>query len=275
MKLVNSMSTKMIEPHTRHLNQTIINYWADRGYDVTQYEHRLVGGQPHSIKTVTTRAGNTSRHGVVHISSLDLQTLAKPSVTISALEITKGVLPNAAFIILDEVARKHNVSALAITAHPRGVSNVAHARFEFYYRLFNELMMTYTAIGRAVGGRQHCTVLRGIERHMENGGIIAPQAKVRKRRLIKFLNPDNKFIEAIISEVAEKYNVTADDIKGRSRYRRHIRPRLECYYRLSVELSMSSVNIGKAIGGRDHTTILYGIKKFKERLMEETNEQQQ
>ena len=275
--------TEIIESHIKPLNDTIINYWDERGYDVTLPEHRLVGGLPLSIKRTTPRRGNAKRHGVVALDDLNLTKRANVQrAPLSAAEMVKrptqtdkrirnGQLPCAAFVILNEVATKHKVTALDLASSRRGPRKVAHARFELYYRMFNELMMTYTAVGRAVGGRGHETVLRGIERHFETSGIVVPGRKVRCRGLIKFLHPKNKFIEAIIVEVAEKYDITPEDIKGRSRYRYHAWPRQECYYRMSTELSMSSTNIGLAIGGRDHATILHGIKEHKKRLWEAKN----
>ena len=273
----------MTEAHIKPLNETIINYWAERDIDVTLPENRLVAGLPLSIKRITPRRANAKRHGVVSLDDLNLTKRANiPRAPLLPVEvvthraqtdkkISKGQLPCAAFIILNEVAIKHKVTALELTSIKRGPRQVTQARFELYYRMFNELMMTYTAIGRAVGGRGHETVLRGIERHFETSGIVVPGRKVSCRRLIKFLHPKNKFIEAIIVEVAEKYDITPEDIISRSRYRRHAWPRQECYYRLSTELSMSATNIALAIGGRDHSTILHGIKKHKKLLLEEAN----
>jgi chromosomal replication initiator protein len=68
--------------------------------------------------------------------------------------------------------------------------------------------------------------------------------------------------------VARKFNVSVEDIIGTKRSREIVLPRQVAMY-LSRELTDSSLPcIGKAFGGKDHTTVLHSIDKIK-RLLDE------
>jgi Bacterial dnaA protein helix-turn-helix len=73
-------------------------------------------------------------------------------------------------------------------------------------------------------------------------------------------------IRNIVAEVAAFHTITADQILSPNRTHRIVRPRqIACY--LARHLTKLSVSqIGKRIGGRDHTTVLHSIQKV-ERLM--------
>ena len=73
-------------------------------------------------------------------------------------------------------------------------------------------------------------------------------------------------IRNIVAEVAAFHTITADQILSPNRTHRIVRPRqIACYLaRNLTKLSLSQ--IGKRIGGRDHTTVLHSIQKV-ERLM--------
>lgn len=70
----------------------------------------------------------------------------------------------------------------------------------------------------------------------------------------------------IAQEVAQKHSVPMTDMFSARRNKEAVAARHEAFYRCSVETSMSLPQIGRRFG-RDHTTILYGIRKFK-RMME-------
>jgi len=66
---------------------------------------------------------------------------------------------------------------------------------------------------------------------------------------------------AIIAEVARQHGLKAADIKGPRRHRAFVRARHEAMYRCYHETQNSLPVIGRALGNRDHTTVLYGIRK--------------
>ncbi|WP_128254891.1 chromosomal replication initiator protein DnaA [Falsirhodobacter deserti] len=71
-------------------------------------------------------------------------------------------------------------------------------------------------------------------------------------------------IEEIQRKVAEHYNVRLSDMIGPKRVRTIARPRQVAMY-LAKQLTPRSLpEIGRRFGGRDHTTIMHGVKKVEE-----------
>jgi len=72
--------------------------------------------------------------------------------------------------------------------------------------------------------------------------------------------------EQIIDAVADIYGVTVDCILGRERTHKVARPRQIAMYLMREETDFSLPQIGKALGGRDHTTVMYGHGKITDLL---------
>ncbi len=71
-------------------------------------------------------------------------------------------------------------------------------------------------------------------------------------------------VEEIQRKVAEHFNLRLSDMLGPKRTRTIARPRQIAMY-LSKELTSRSLpEIGRRFGGRDHTTILHGVRKVEE-----------
>lgn len=66
----------------------------------------------------------------------------------------------------------------------------------------------------------------------------------------------------VMSVVASFYNLKLSQLKSAKRDRILALPRQILYYLLRVEVGMSLLNIGEFLGGRDHTTVLYGVRKI-------------
>ncbi len=66
----------------------------------------------------------------------------------------------------------------------------------------------------------------------------------------------------IINEVGKFYDITLDDIAGKSREKRLAHPRQIIMYLLRTELKMSYPAIGEELGGRDHTTAMHAHTKI-------------
>jgi len=71
-------------------------------------------------------------------------------------------------------------------------------------------------------------------------------------------------IEEIQRRVAEHYNVRLSDLIGPKRVRTIARPRQIAMYLAKQMTTRSLPEIGRRFGGRDHTTILHGIRKVEE-----------
>ncbi|HET9780242.1 MAG TPA: chromosomal replication initiator protein DnaA [Candidatus Dormibacteraeota bacterium] len=81
------------------------------------------------------------------------------------------------------------------------------------------------------------------------------------------LRPIN--VERIQALVADYYNVTLDDMKGKRRDKHIVFPRQVAMYLVREETPSSLPAIGKAFGGRDHTTALHSIEKIANELKED------
>jgi chromosomal replication initiator protein len=72
--------------------------------------------------------------------------------------------------------------------------------------------------------------------------------------------------DQIVRKVAETFNVTLDRMLGRDRSREVALPRQIAMYLLREEANCSLPQIGEALGGRDHTTVMYGCEKIADML---------
>jgi chromosomal replication initiator protein len=72
--------------------------------------------------------------------------------------------------------------------------------------------------------------------------------------------------DQIVSQVAESFGVTVSSILSRDRSRQIALPRQIAMYLLREEANISLPQIGEALGGRDHTTVMYGCEKIADLL---------
>jgi len=70
----------------------------------------------------------------------------------------------------------------------------------------------------------------------------------------------------IIDTVADVYGVAVDRILGRERNQTVVRPRQIAMYLIREETDISLPQIGEVLGGRDHTTVMYGHGKISDLL---------
>ncbi len=75
--------------------------------------------------------------------------------------------------------------------------------------------------------------------------------------------------QEVIRKVAEAYGVSVEGLLGRDRSRQIALPRQVAMYLLREEANVSLPQIGEALGGRDHTTVMYGCDKVAELLEED------
>ena len=70
--------------------------------------------------------------------------------------------------------------------------------------------------------------------------------------------------ESVIAAVTGFYRISKSDILGKSKKKEIVIPRQICCYLMCELLSLPLISIGKELGGRDHTTILYSRDKIDE-----------
>ena len=68
--------------------------------------------------------------------------------------------------------------------------------------------------------------------------------------------------ELIIQEIGKQYGVEPDDIISKKRSRDIALPRQIAMYLCRDMTHLSTTNIGKAFGDRDHTTVMHGCDKI-------------
>lgn len=73
-------------------------------------------------------------------------------------------------------------------------------------------------------------------------------------------------LETIQQVVAYKYSVDVKDLKGQTRTASVAMPRQLAMYLACVMTDLSLKEIGRAFGGRDHTTVLHAREKVKRRV---------
>ena len=83
--------------------------------------------------------------------------------------------------------------------------------------------------------------------------------------------PKTLTVAQVIDAVVRHYRVTPQEVKGRRRNRDIVLPRQVAMYLARTETQASLPEIGAALGGRDHTTVLYGFQKIEGLLEQDSN----
>jgi len=71
-------------------------------------------------------------------------------------------------------------------------------------------------------------------------------------------------VEEIQRKVSEHYNIRLSDMIGPKRLRSYARPRQVAMYLSKHLTSRSLPEIGRRFGGRDHTTVMHGVRRIEE-----------
>ena len=72
--------------------------------------------------------------------------------------------------------------------------------------------------------------------------------------------------DEVVKHVADVFGVEVNSILGRDRSQQIALPRQIAMYLLREEANYSLPQIGEALGGRDHTTVMYGCEKIADLL---------
>ena len=87
------------------------------------------------------------------------------------------------------------------------------------------------------------------------------------------LMPESKEIEPeqILKTIAQEYGVSLEELLSSNRSQRIAFPRQIAMYMLREESELSLPKIGEILGGRDHTTVMYGHDKITDLLERDKN----
>ncbi|MEL7301180.1 MAG: chromosomal replication initiator protein DnaA [Pseudomonadota bacterium] len=77
-------------------------------------------------------------------------------------------------------------------------------------------------------------------------------------------------VEEIQRKVAEHYNIRLSDMLGPKRSRNLARPRQVAMYLSKKMTTRSLPDIARRFGGRDHTTVMHGVKKIEELMVQDS-----
>lgn len=72
--------------------------------------------------------------------------------------------------------------------------------------------------------------------------------------------------QQVLRAVANAFGLSPDQLLGRSRSREVALPRQVAMYLMREEVNASLPQIGEALGGRDHTTVMYGCDKIADMI---------
>ena len=77
-------------------------------------------------------------------------------------------------------------------------------------------------------------------------------------------------VDKVIMEVSREWEVSPEEIKGRTRNASIVTARQVAMYILRELTDMSLPEIGKPFGGKDHSTVHHSIRLIEERVQNES-----
>lgn len=129
------------------------------------------------------------------------------------------------------------------------------------------LMAISTAAGRAANmdALRQCALSDDMSLDPRSSGLwfIQPDMVVDVPTRLSFTMRTLRPIRRIQLEECRRHNITLDEMIGPRRSRRIARPRMIAMARCVDELPHFTLpEIGRAFGGRDHTTVMHAHKKY-------------
>lgn len=98
-----------------------------------------------------------------------------------------------------------------------------------------------------------------------NPSILIAQSAIKD--VLSDQRPIPMTVDMIITEVARTYNITAEDIRSKKRSNNISAARQVSMYIIREITQMSTIDIGKEFGGRDHSTVVYATQQVQ-KIME-------
>jgi chromosomal replication initiator protein len=83
--------------------------------------------------------------------------------------------------------------------------------------------------------------------------------------------PTTVTLDELVITVADFYSISRDDLLGRGRNKELVHPRQVVMYLAREELQLTLPQIGDSLGGRDHTTVIYGVDKISHAIDSDDN----
>ena len=83
--------------------------------------------------------------------------------------------------------------------------------------------------------------------------------------------PSSLTMNEILQVVSNFYNLSMDELVSAGRNKQLVKPRQVAMYLAREELPATFPQIGEALGGRDHTTVMYGVEKISREVEQDDN----
>jgi hypothetical protein len=163
---------------------------------------------------------------------------------------------------------------------PSRTRHVVEARHVAMYVLREGRGLSYPAIGRALGGRDNTTAMNAVIR-MRARLEGSPALRKDVERLVAtagdlkqlmasaggsvVIAGNTRAEDHLLEEVARVSGVRTEQLRGRSRMRHVAEARQVAMYVLRAQ-GLSYPAIGRALGGRDHTTAMHGVERVRKEL---------
>lgn len=96
--------------------------------------------------------------------------------------------------------------------------------------------------------------------------------RLAERVIKRAVKVDNEplTIDDILDSVCAHFGVTVSEVRGKSRKKDYVVARQVAMYLAQKHTKMPASRIGKLIGGRDHSTVIYGCAQIDKRMKVET-----
>ncbi|MBI5134876.1 chromosomal replication initiator protein DnaA [Candidatus Uhrbacteria bacterium] len=120
------------------------------------------------------------------------------------------------------------------------------------------------ALNRLVAYRD----LNHTELNMENVRSILSSLTSNAHQRVGGTGAQPLNIRNLMSTVATYYDLTMDDLLGKSRMKRLALPRQIMMYLMRQEIKSSFPTIGQEVGGRDHTTAIHAFEKISREVQD-------
>ena len=91
--------------------------------------------------------------------------------------------------------------------------------------------------------------------------LLIKMSRGKQKESLQHLHSDD-----VIKKVCVFYNIKPTQIRGPKREAFLVMARQIAMYLLKNKLKLTYVEIGNALGGRDHTTVMYGVEKIENML---------
>jgi len=137
---------------------------------------------------------------------------------------------------------------------------------------FSEKILSFIALNIQTNIRELEGALNRLSAYQKINNKVL-DLEIAKSLLKKIIKAPSKILtpSQLIGLVAEFYDLKESDLLAASRKKEIVRPRQIAMYLLREELKNSYPMIGRKLGGKDHTTVIYGCEKISAELLKNEN----